>query len=108
MTLRDIAFPHRRGRLFGVTSFALVFVMLFFEIEGIVAVALLVAGRLEAFLDFQPLIVPSAALVSLATAAVFSWRARTWGRRRVSKAMARDPRSSSYAERLARQHRSHP
>ncbi|HET8569230.1 MAG TPA: hypothetical protein VFM93_09610 [Candidatus Limnocylindria bacterium] len=106
--LADIAFPHRKGRQFGVTSFALVFVMLFFEIEGIVAVALLLAGRLSLFLDFQPLIAPSAVLVSLTTALVFAWRARTWTRRRIARAVGtRDTALSGYAERIAQQHRSH-
>ena len=106
--IRDLAFPHRTGRQFGVMSFALVFVVLFLEIEAVVAVGLLLAGRIGLFLDFQPLIVPAAVLVSLVTAAVFAWRARTWTRRRMARIVGKpDSAVSGYAERIAQQHRSH-
>ena len=102
MGLSDIAFPYRRQRRFGVASFALVFLVLVAEIELLVLVALgLVARRLDLFLQLQTLILPAAVLVSLATAAVFAWRARRWGDERIRSIGEWGTGASGFAERLA-------
>lgn len=105
VSLGDIAFPYRANRRFGMSSFALLFLVLLAEIEAVVFLALLLAGRGDTFLDFQPLIVPAAVLVSLTAAAVFSWRARRWTRVRMDNTRLYSTESSGYAERLAQQHR---
>jgi hypothetical protein len=102
--LLDILFPYRVGRDFGVTSFALVFVVIFLEVDLIVALALI--QRLDLFVEMQIAIIPAAVLVSLISAAVFTWRARAWTRARIKRLGARTPDAVEYAERLAQQRRS--
>lgn len=106
MSLGDIAFPYRANRRFGAASFALLFVALLIEIELLVFLALVLAARSDLFLSFQPLIIPAAVFVSLTAAAVFSWRARAWTHARMEKTRLYTAETSSYAERLAQQHRS--
>ena len=106
MSLGDIAFPYRANRRYGAASFALLFVLLLVEIELLVFLALALAGRADLFLDLQPLIIPAAVFVSLTAAAVFAWRARAWTRARMDSTRLYTAETSSYAERLAQQHRS--
>lgn len=105
MSLGDIAFPYRANRRFGASSFALLFLVLLAEIEAVVLLALVLAGRGGTFLDFQPLVIPASVLVSLTAAAVFSWRARQWTRVRMDNTRLYSAETSGYAERLAQQHR---
>lgn len=105
MSLGDIAFPYRANRRYGAASFALLFVTLLVEIELLVFVALVLAGRGDLFLALQPLIVPAAVFVSLTAAAVFAWRARAWTRVRIDGTRGYTAETASYAERLAQQHR---
>ena len=102
MTLAEIAFPYRANRGFGVVSFSLVFVMLVLEIEILVAIALgIVAHRFDLFLALQPVVLPGAALVSLVTAAVFAWRARSWTKARIAGLREWGSGTSAYAEKIA-------
>ena len=80
----DIAFPYRRRRTFGASSFALIFVTIVLEVEALTLIAVgIVAHRFDLFVDLQPVVFPSACGVALAAAAVFWWRARQWTRNRV-------------------------
>jgi len=106
VSLGDIA-PYRANQRYGVASFALLFVALLAEIELIVFVALAVAGRAELFLQLQPLIIPSAVMVSLTAALVFAWRASAWTRARMDDVAEYSTESAGYAERLAQQRRPH-
>ena len=88
-SLIDIAFPYRRRRSYGAASFAFTFLVLVFEIELIAFVGVAIAARqLQLWWDLQPIVLPTACLISLATAAVFWWRARSWSRQRVATAEA--------------------
>ncbi len=106
MSLGDIAFPYRSDRRFGVASFALLFVALLAEIELLVFLALALAGRADLFFFLQSLVIPAAVFVSLTAAAVFGWRARAWTNARLDSTRVHTAETSSYAERLAQQHRS--
>ena len=102
MSLLDIAFPYRQKKTFGAASFALVFLVLLFEVEALVFVALgIVAHRLDLFVDLQPVILPGACLISLSSAAVFWWRARSWTKERVAMLNAWAGGGTSFGERLA-------
>jgi hypothetical protein len=84
VSLLDIAFPYRKKRNFGAASFALIFLVVFLEVEGLILVALgIVARRLDLFLDLQEVILPGACLVALSVSIVFWWRARQWTKQRV-------------------------
>lgn len=84
MSLIEIAFPYRRRRAFGAASFALTFLVLVLEIELLVFIGVAIAARqLQLWWDLQPIVFPTACLVSLITSVVFWWRARTWSRARV-------------------------
>ena len=103
MSLSEIAFPYRTKRSFGVTSFALVFVMLILEIELLVAIALGIVGhRFDLFVDLQTVLLPGAVLVSLVTSSVFAWRARSWTKSRIAGLRDYGTATSGYAERLAK------
>ncbi len=102
-SLLDVAFPYRNKRSFGAASFALVFLMLLAEIEGLIAVALgIVAHRFDLFVDLQPVILPGACLVSLSAAVVFWWRARSWSRQRMEMLDLWAQGGTAYGERLAK------
>lgn len=102
VSLVDIAFPYRRQRRFGMASFALVFLVLIVEIELLVLIALgVIAKRFDLFLAVQPVVLPAAALVSLASAAVFAWRARRWTDERMRSLGEWGTGASGFAERLA-------
>lgn len=80
----DIAFPYRQKKNFGAASFALIFLVVFLEVEGLILVAVgIVARRLDLFLDLQEVILPGACLVALSVSIVFWWRARQWTKQRV-------------------------
>src|SRR5712691_2416418 len=88
-SLIDIAFPYRRKRSFGAASFAFTFLVLLFEVELLAFVGVAIAARqLQLWWDLQPIVFPTACLVSLATAAVFWWRARSWSKERIRTAEA--------------------
>jgi len=102
-SLMDIAFPYRNKRSFGAASFALVFLMLLAEIEGLIVVALgIVAHRLDLFVDLQPIVLPGACLISLSSAAVFWWRARSWSKARIEMLDLWAQGGTAYGERLAK------
>ena len=87
--LIDIAFPYRRRRSYGAASFAFTFLVLLFEVELLAFVGVAIAARqLQLWWDLQPIVLPTACLVSLAATAVFWWRARFWSKRRVEIAEA--------------------
>jgi len=98
MRLIEIAFPYRAQRGFGATSFALLFVSLIVEIELIVLLGLI--GQLDLFFVLQPAVFPAAAMVSLAAAGVFTWRARAWTRARIAGLAAFGGDSERYAATL--------
>jgi|GEM_PF-1625436 len=101
MGLIDIAFPYRAHRSFGAASFALVFVVLFAEIELLVLLALgIVAHRLDLFIALQTAVFPAAAAVSLVATSVFAWRARVWTRARIAGLSAWGGSSDAYAVKL--------
>jgi hypothetical protein len=92
-SLIDIAFPYRRRRSYGAASFAFTFLVLVFEVELLAFIGVAIAARqLPLWWDLQPIVFPTACLISLATATVFWWRARSWSRQRVmtAEAWARD------------------
>ncbi|MBI3522219.1 MAG: hypothetical protein HY071_03845 [Chloroflexi bacterium] len=105
MSLVDLAFPYRDNREFGVTSTALVFVVLLVEIELVVLLGLaVVAHRFDLFLSGQSAILPAAVLVSLATAIVFGVRARSWSRARIASIGEWSSGAARYGELLAQKH----
>jgi membrane protein implicated in regulation of membrane protease activity len=103
VNLVDVAFPYRIRRSFGAASFALIFLVLLAEIEGLVFIALaIVAHRLDLFAELQPLILPGACLVALAASAVFWWRARSWNKRKIDTLDLWTQSGTAYGERLVR------
>lgn len=103
MGILDIAFPHRANKTFGAASFALVFLMAVLEIEVLVLLALgVVAHRFDLFMTLQVAVLPAACLVALATATVFWWRARAWGKQRLESLTLWDGGGSAFGERLAK------
>ena len=101
MSLIDIAFPYRNKKAFGAASFALIFLVLLLEVEGLVFVALaIVAHQVQLWWDLQPVILPGACLISLSSATVFWWRARSWSKERVEMLNAWAGGGTSYGERL--------
>ena len=103
MNLVDILFPYRVRRTFGAASLALVFLLLLVEVEALVFFALaVVAHRLDLFWDLQPILLPGACLVSLSAAVVFTWRARSWSKRRVEALDAWAGSGTSFARTLAK------
>ena len=102
-SLLDVAFPYRNKKSFGAASFALVFLLLLGEIEGLIFVALgIVAHRLDLFVDLQPVILPGACLVSLSAAGIFWWRARSWSKQRIEMLDLWAQGGTAYGERLAK------
>lgn len=102
MSLVDIAFPYRRKRSFGAASFALIFLVLLFEVEALVFVAVAVAARqLQMWWDLQPIIFPGACLISLSAAVVFWWRARSWSKERVEMLNAWARTGTTFGQQLA-------
>jgi uncharacterized protein YhhL (DUF1145 family) len=84
-SLIDIAFPYRRRRSFGAASFAFTFLVLLFEVELLAFIGVALAARQpQLWWDLQPIVFPTACLVSLAAAAVFWSRARSWSRQRIA------------------------
>jgi fatty-acid desaturase len=84
-SLIDIAFPYRRRRSHGAASFAFTFLVLLFEVELLAFIGVAIAARqLQLWWDLQPVVLPTACLISLAAAAVFWWRARSWSKERVA------------------------
>ena len=102
-SLLDVAFPYRNKKSFGAASFALLFLLLLGEIEGLVFVALgIVAHRLDLFVDLQSVILPGACLVSLSAAGIFWWRARSWSKQRIEMLDLWAQGGTAYGERLAK------
>ena len=88
-SLIDIAFPYRRRRSFGAASFAFTFLVLLLEDEILAFIGVAIAARQpQLWWDLQPVVFPTACLISLAAAAVFWSRARSWSKRRVQTAEA--------------------
>ena len=101
-SLIDIAFPYRRRRSFGAASFAFTFLVLLFEVELIAFVGVAIAARqLQLWWDLQPVVFPTACLISLAAAAVFWWRARSWSKQRVAIAEAWGRGGATFGQHLA-------
>jgi hypothetical protein len=101
-SLIDIAFPYRRRRSFGAASFAFTFLVLVFEIELLAFIGVAIAARqLQLWWDLQPIVFPTACLVSLATAGVFWWRARSWSKHRVAIAEAWARGGMTFGQQLA-------
>jgi hypothetical protein len=101
-SLIDIAFPYRRRRSFGAASFAFTFLVLLFEVELLAfAGVAVVARQLQLWWDLQPIVFPTACLISLAAATVFWWRARSWSKERVRTAEAWARGGPSLGQQLA-------
>jgi hypothetical protein len=101
-SLIDIAFPYRRRRSYGAASFAFTFLVLLLEVELLAFVGVAIAARqLQLWWDLQPIVFPTACLVSLATTTVFWWRARSWSRQRVRTAEAWARRGTTLGQQLA-------
>jgi hypothetical protein len=99
----DVAFPYRIKKSFGAASFALIFLILLGEIEGLVFIALaIVAHRLDLFVNLQPIVLPGACLVALTASGVFWWRARSWTKQRVEVLNLWTEGGTAYGERVAR------
>ncbi|MDQ2911835.1 MAG: hypothetical protein M3T56_01095 [Chloroflexota bacterium] len=102
-SLIDIAFPYRRRRSFGAASFAFTFLILLGEVELLAFVGIAIAARqLQLWWDLQPIVFPTACLVSLAAATVFWWRARAWSKQRVQTAEAWARGGQTFGQQLAR------
>jgi protein-S-isoprenylcysteine O-methyltransferase Ste14 len=101
-SLIDIAFPYRRRRSFGAASFAFTFLVLLFEVELLAFMGVAIAARQpQLWWVLQPIVFPTACLVSLAGAAVFWWRARSWGRQRIAVAEAWAQGGTTLGQQLA-------
>ena len=101
-SLIDIAFPYRRRRSYGAASFAFTFLVLLFEVELLAFLGVAIAARqLQLWWDLQPIVFPTACLISLATAGVFWWRARSWSKHRVAIAEAWARRGPTFGQQLA-------
>jgi hypothetical protein len=101
-SLIDIAFPYRRRRSYGAASFAFTFLVLLFEVELLAFVGVAIAARqLQLWWDLQPIVLPTACLVSLAAAAVFWWRARFWNKQRVETLEAWARGGPTFGQQLA-------
>src|SRR3979409_676626 len=99
----DVAFPYRIKKRFGAASFALIFLILLGEIEGLVFIALaIVAHRLDLFVNLQPIVLPGACLVALTASGVFWWRGRSWTKQRVEVLNLWTEGGTAYGERVAR------
>jgi hypothetical protein len=99
----EIAFPYRAKKTFGAASFALIFLVIIFEVEALVLVALgVVAHRFDLFVDLQEVILPGACLISLSASAAFWWRARAWSRQRVEMLNLWAGGGTAFGERLAK------
>jgi len=62
----DIAFPYRRRRSYGAASFAFTFLVLLLEVEILAFVGVAIAARqLQLWWDLQPIVFPTACLISL-------------------------------------------
>ena len=104
-SLIDIAFPYRRRRSFGAASFAFTFLVLLFEVELLAFIGVAIAARqLQLWWDLQPIVFPTACLVSLAAAAVFWWRARSWSKQRVATAEAWARGGATFGQQLTEKH----
>jgi hypothetical protein len=100
-SLLDIAFPYRQQRSYGAASFAFTFLVLLFEIELLALIGVAIAARqVQLWWDLQPIVLPTACLVSLATAAVFWWRARSWSKQRIAMAVAWSRRGTTLGQEL--------
>jgi len=103
-SLIDIAFPYRRRRSYGAASFAFTFLVLLLEVELLVFIGVAIAARQpQLWWDLQPVVFPTACLISLAAAAVFWWRARTWSRQRVATAEAWARGGPTFGQQLAQE-----
>jgi hypothetical protein len=103
-SLIDIAFPYRRRRSFGAASFAFTFLVLLFEVELLAFIGVAIAARqLQLWWDLQPIVFPTACLVSLAAAGVFWSRARSWSKQRVAVAEAWGRGGTTFGEKLAQE-----
>jgi len=103
-SLIDIAFPYRRRRSFGAASFAFTFLVLLFEVELLAFLGVAMAARqLQLWWDLQPIVFPTACLISLAAAGVFWSRARSWSRQRVALAEAWARGGPTFGEKLAQE-----
>jgi hypothetical protein len=101
-SLIDIAFPYRRRRTFGAASFAFTFLVLLLEVELLAFVGVaMVARQPQLWWDLQPIVFPTACLVSLAAATVFWWRARSWSRQRIQIAEAWARGGTTFGQQLA-------
>jgi hypothetical protein len=101
-SLIDIAFPYRRRRSFGAASFAFTFLVLLLEVELLAFVGVaMVARQPQLWWDLQPIVFPTACLVSLAAATVFWWRARSWSRQRIQIAEAWARGGTTFGQQLA-------
>lgn len=104
-SLIDIAFPHRRRQTFGAVSFAFTFLVLLFEVELLAFIGVaLVARQPQLWWNLQPIVFPTACLVSLAAAAVFWWRARSWSKHRVQTLEAWARGGTTFGQQLAQRH----
>jgi hypothetical protein len=101
-SLIDIAFPYRRRRSYGAASFAFTFLVLLFEVELLAFIGVaLVARQLQLWWGLQPIVLPTACLVSLAATAVFWWRARSWNKQRVETLEAWARGGPTFGQQLA-------
>jgi len=103
MSLMDIAFPYRTKKSFGAASFALVFLIIVFEVEALILVALgVVAHRFDLFVDLQEVILPGACFIALTSSVAFWWRARSWSKARVEALNLWAGGGTAFGERLAK------
>lgn len=102
-SLIDIAFPYRRRRSFGAASFAFTFLVLLFEVELLAFIGVAIAARqLQLWWDLQPIVFPTACLISLAAATVFWWRARSWSKNRIETLEAWARGGATFGQQLSR------
>lgn len=102
MSLIDIAFPYRNGKSFGAASFALIFLVLLVEVDALTFIALaIVAHQIQLWWELQPVILPGACLISLSSATVFWWRARSWSKERIEMLNAWARGGTTFGQQLA-------
>jgi len=102
VSLLDIAFPYRNRKSFGAASFALIFLVLLVEVEALIFIAVaIIAHQVQLWWDLQPVILPGACLISLSSAVVFWWRARSWNKERVEMLNAWAGGGTTFGQQLA-------
>lgn len=101
MGLKEVVFPVRHDRPYGVASGAFLLLVVVGEVEALALVGLgVVAHRLDLFLALQPAIAPAAFLVAVVAAIAIGFQQRAV-RSRIRRYAEATSDVSAFAERVA-------